>query len=450
MNPNYNEILKQIMDFKQEGIRTLISGLLVKLIIGLFFAWPILQSYHEILIGYKDLNHQYILYISYALMILIMNLFIPHTDFFLKKLGPQTLICLFVCLIGMSFMLIAIFDQNWVIHLLLQLLIIAPSVGILYSTPFLISWRYFVKQKQHLNAMFQIFIGQGAFLALRIFESNQANQLKLYFDNEQYFCGECFNLQTRQSLRSLTIWVFILGIVAALLVKQLDGDLADSVVDYDLLAFVHLDLQQQQDSRHSQNDSDQSLDQSITFTQSLSTKPFQIMSILVVSSSLLPYLIFCQYQRIQSALGISYTQSSVSFLISILLYGFMRQVYNYFISDWPYKLVVKGLVQMNMLLILIFIASLWFQNTLLINIMCSIYVVSIAILFSVISNSIPKIFGSMASQGVFSFMLTLMGLSAVISNSISYFFPQETIKNMLFYFSIIVFLCQIVVYRIAN
>ncbi|CAD8081800.1 unnamed protein product [Paramecium primaurelia] len=450
MNPNYREILKQIMDFKQEGIRVLISGLLVKLIIGLLFAWPILQSYHEILIGYKDLNHQYFLYISYALMIFIMNLFIPHTDFFLKKLGPQALICIFVCLIGMSFMLMAIFDQYWIIHLLLQLFVIAPSIGILYSTPFLTTWRYFVKQKQHLNSIFQIFIGLGAFFALLIFESNQANQLELYFDNDQYFCGECFNLQTRRSLRGLTIWAFILGIIAALLIKQPDGDIADSVVDYDLLAFAHLDLKQQQHSQHSANENDQSFDQPITFTQSLSTKPFQIMSILVVSSSLLPYLIFCQYQRIQSALGVSYTKSCTSFQISILFYGFMRLAYNYFISDLPYKLVIKRLGQTNMLLILVFVASLWFNNTILINVMCSIYTVSLAILFSVISSSIPKIFGSMASQGVFSFMLAIMGLSAIISNSISYFFPEGSTKMMLFYFSIKVFLGQMFVYRVSK
>lgn len=33
MNPNYREILKQIMEFKTEGIRVLLAGLLIKLVI---------------------------------------------------------------------------------------------------------------------------------------------------------------------------------------------------------------------------------------------------------------------------------------------------------------------------------------------------------------------------------------------------------------------------------
>lgn len=50
-----------------------------------------------------------------------------------------------------------------------------------------------------------------------------------------------------------------------------------------------------------------------------------------------------------------------------------------------------------MLLLLIFIFSLWFNNEIIINLICSIFVISLAVLFSVISISIPKIFGPLAS-----------------------------------------------------
>lgn len=38
------------------------------------------------------------------------------------------------------------------------------------------------------------------------------------------------------------MWIFLLGIAATALMKTPDSDVVDSVVDYDLLAFAHLDL----------------------------------------------------------------------------------------------------------------------------------------------------------------------------------------------------------------
>lgn len=40
MNPNYKEILKQIMDYKKEGARVLISGLLIKMVINYHYNSP--------------------------------------------------------------------------------------------------------------------------------------------------------------------------------------------------------------------------------------------------------------------------------------------------------------------------------------------------------------------------------------------------------------------------
>lgn len=37
MNPNYKEILKQIMDYKKEGARVLISGLLIKMVYKYYY-----------------------------------------------------------------------------------------------------------------------------------------------------------------------------------------------------------------------------------------------------------------------------------------------------------------------------------------------------------------------------------------------------------------------------
>lgn len=133
-----------------------------------------------------------------------------------------------------------------------------------------------------MNSAFHAFIGIGAVLILFIFESNLERQLELYYDNGEKFCAECYNLTMRQAFKAIAIWIMLLGFAAGLLITRPDDETAEAVMDYDLLAFTHLDLPQQAHVNQEQDPIDK---QVLNLTQMLETRQFKTIVLFAISGS---------------------------------------------------------------------------------------------------------------------------------------------------------------------
>lgn len=86
----------------------------------------------------------------------------------------------------------------------------------------------------------------------------------------------------RQAFKAIAIWIMLLGFAAGLLITRPDDETAEAVMDYDLLAFTHLDLPQQAHVNQEQDPIDK---QVLNLTQMLETKQFKTIVLFAISGS---------------------------------------------------------------------------------------------------------------------------------------------------------------------
>ncbi|KAM3131271.1 hypothetical protein pb186bvf_016589 [Paramecium bursaria] len=445
MNPNYKLILNQITSYKIQGARVFAAGLLIELMIGIFYAWPIIFSYYNIL------EHGQASIILTALMTSIMNLALPYSDTFLNYFGAKQSVFILTGVIQISLIVIAIFSQYIYLHYVVLLFFFSPAIGILHSIPFLSSSKYFIKQKMHLNSVFQIFLGIGAILALYIFESRLEDQQSIYYDDQQNYCGECYNFRVRQQFKSLAIWALFLGISASLLVRKPDDETAEAMVDYDLLAFSHWDIPVV--SVNTDNfDKDQ-----MTVTQAIKTEQFYIVCVFAISCSFLSYVFMTQYQSILSSFGISYRLSNNLFKFTILGYGMFRLVIQQFLKNMNQSQAFTFLIIFQVSLFAILLIGLILNVQQLIYTAGSFLVISLSGLMSILTTFIPRIFGYLSTSRIFQIILLVMAITCLSQSLITYgirmaidFDSNLKVKYALIAYSIKLAITQIILSRKLN
>jgi hypothetical protein len=159
--------------------------------------------------------------------------------------------------------------------------------------PFQLTWKYFIKQKNHLNSLFQFFIGVGACMAIYTFESKTGGDiLALHYDKMHQLDSACYQLDIREAYRHTAILIFVFGVLASFLVtvpagciilSTLDKDL-ETMLDYDLLAYSHEDI-------FANSDSIDVLDKELpTFAKAVTGQDFKTMVMVVFVLSFLSYM----------------------------------------------------------------------------------------------------------------------------------------------------------------
>lgn len=124
------------------------------------------------------------------------------------------------------------------------------SFGGLQTIPLATTIRYFPKNKKSISCLLQLFLGVGAFLAIKVFQSHfSANPLSIYFDEKDLEQSICHQFAIRESFRVLAFYVFFLGLLACVLVTKPEGKwvlvrigvatVEENMLDFDILAYQH-------------------------------------------------------------------------------------------------------------------------------------------------------------------------------------------------------------------
>ncbi|KRX05515.1 Major facilitator superfamily domain, general substrate transporter [Pseudocohnilembus persalinus] len=264
-----------------------------------------------------------------------------------------------------------------------------PIYGLMYTLPFLSTWRYFPTKLQKVNAVLQTGFGLGgAIFGYFAFEIvNYDNQAAKYIVEEngvdRFYFEECISFNVPTMLKTFSISIAILGALTLILLWKPSNENLDHYRDL----MIRIDNKKKSDKEKEMMPTSECLN----LKQGLLSKNFQLLFIMAFASTMFGFFIMTQYKNY--GILLQYDDQTLTYIgfLAFTLFGCTRDLWTKLITNQGFK---KSFIYLqSSILVLMILYMKYCDNLLIYGLTVVIIIFLQGGLFTWFSSFTPKVFG---------------------------------------------------------